>query len=497
VAIVAAIVGTAAALLYARAGLTLTHYDARGHLVVARRVIDSLTPGWQQIGAVWLPLPHALNLLPVQVDSLYRSGASAVLLSVAAFAAAVAAIAWIVRRVTGSSSAAAAAAFVFIANPNVLYLQSTPMTEPLLLALMLMAVALLIAWCDRTPELKLGPTTVGRPRHTVVGLAFALACLTRYEAWPVTACAMMAAVWAQARGGRTWADAVRGVLPLAIYPAAAALGFMIFSRIVVGEWLVAGGFFVPENEALGRPAAAAGQLLVGVRTLGGTLTTVIGLVGLLALAARGLALRERAAALVAVAPVAAGALPWLAYFEGHPYRVRYMVPLLAAQAIGVGAAASRWGRATPAAALLLMTVAGVELAPTYGAVPMAVEAQWDVAHAEARQAVTACLERGYDYTTIMSSMGSLGHYMQALSRSGFDLREFLHEGNGDIWLAALDGPRPYAGWLMIEEQAEGGDMLAGRARENPTFLEGFSRVCEGGGVALYRRTSATNVMNDR
>jgi hypothetical protein len=331
----------------------------------------------------------------------------------------------------------------------------------------------------------------------VVGLAFALACLTRYEAWPVTACAMMAAVWAQARGGRTWADAVRGVLPLAIYPAAAALGFMIFSRIVVGEWLVAGGFFVPENEALGRPAAAAGQLLVGVRTLGGTLTTVIGRVGLLALAARGLALRERAAALVAVAPVAAGALPWLAYFEGHPYRVRYMVPLLAAQAIGVGAAASRWGRATPAAALLLMTVAGVELAPTYGAVPMAVEAQWDVAHAEARQAVTACLERGYDYTTIMSSMGSLGHYMQALSRSGFDLREFLHEGNGDIWLAALDGPRPYAGWLMIEEQAEGGDMLAGRARENPTFLEGFSRVCEGGGVALYRRTSATNVMNDR
>ena len=66
-------------------GLTLSHYDARGHLVVARRIVDSMTPGWQQIGAVWLPLPHLLNALPVQVDAWYRSGASAVAISIACF----------------------------------------------------------------------------------------------------------------------------------------------------------------------------------------------------------------------------------------------------------------------------------------------------------------------------------------------------------------------------------------------------------------------------
>ena len=76
-AIAAAVVvaGTAAAIHYSRAGLSLAHYDARAHLVVARRVFDSLTPGWQQVGAVWLPLPHVLNALPVQVDAWYRSGA--------------------------------------------------------------------------------------------------------------------------------------------------------------------------------------------------------------------------------------------------------------------------------------------------------------------------------------------------------------------------------------------------------------------------------------
>ena len=86
---------------YHRLGLTLSHYDARGHLVVARRIFDSITPGWQQIGAVWLPLPHLLNALPVQVDACYRTGASAVAISIASYAIAAGAIAWIVLMLTG------------------------------------------------------------------------------------------------------------------------------------------------------------------------------------------------------------------------------------------------------------------------------------------------------------------------------------------------------------------------------------------------------------
>jgi hypothetical protein len=87
----------------------------------------------------------------------------------------------------------------------------------------------------------------------------------------------------------------------------------------------------------------------------------------------------------------------------------------------------------------------------------------------------------------MASMGSLAHFMQELSRDGFRIRDFLHEGNGDIWLAALEYPDPHAEWMLIEEQAEGGDMLAIRSRARPSYLAGYARVAEGGGVALYRR----------
>jgi hypothetical protein len=165
-----------------------------------------------------------------------------------------------------------------------------------------------------------------------------------------------------------------------------------------------------------------------------------------------------------------------------------MVPLMAIEAIGAGIAAGivpgRRVRAACAIALLVLT--GYELHPLDASAPMVVEAQWDRPNAAPRAAVTACISRPLGGEKIMASMGSLGHYMQEASRSGLAIRDFLHEGNGDIWLAALERPRPFAAWILIEEKAEGGDMLAHIARERPSFLEGYARVCEGAGLVLYR-----------
>ena len=138
--------GLAAAIYYHRLGLSLAHYDARAHLVVARRVFDSLTPGWQQVGAVWLPLPHLLNALPVQIDWFYRSGFSGMAISIASMAVAAWAIATLIKRATGSIAGGAVAAALLMLNPDVLYLQSTPMTEPLLFGTTFLAIALIAEW---------------------------------------------------------------------------------------------------------------------------------------------------------------------------------------------------------------------------------------------------------------------------------------------------------------------------------------------------------------
>lgn len=476
----AACSGTVAAIRYHRLGLTLTHYDARAHLVVARRIFDSITPGWQQIGAVWLPLPHLLNALPVQIDFFYRTGVSAIALSILSLAVATGAVAWIVASLTDSGAAAVAAATVFVLNPNVLYLQSTPMTEPLLMALTLAAIALLMAWCDGHNRVSSG----------MVGVAFVLACTTRYEAWPVMGAALVAALWARWRQGAPFPEALRAMIGIAIYPATAIVGFIIFSRIVTGSWF-ANDFFVPENTAKGHPYDALKEIAWGLRELSGYGLLIVGAAGGVLLAVLGLASKRRATAILPLALASTAAVSWVAFMDGHPYRIRYMVPLLAAEAVFAGVLVGASKRFRLAAVVGLLLIAAVELRPLDTSAPMVVEAQWDRPNIVARDRVSAYLETNYHGETVMASMGSLGHYMQDLSRSGFRIRDFLHEGNGDIWLNALEQPRPFAGWMLIEEKAEGGDMLAKRAREDPAFLDGFSRVSEAAGVALYRRIPFT------
>jgi hypothetical protein len=69
---------------------------------------------------------------------------------------------------------------------------------------------------------------------------------------------------------------------------------------------------------------------------------------------------------------------------------------------------------------------------------------------------TECLQRSYDGTTIMASMGSLAHYMQELSNAGFDLDDFMHEGSGPIGSSrTTTSRRRLQGWVMMEEAARG------------------------------------------
>jgi len=478
-----AVPGIAAALFYARAGLTLAHFDARAHLVVARRIVDSLMPGWQQIGAVWLPLPHVLNMLPVQVDAWYRTGASATAISIASMAVAAGALASFIVRRTGSVAGAAAGAVLMMANPNVLYLQSTPMTEPLLFGVTLLSIATTADWLDELDQ-------HGSARWHGPSLTLAAACLTRYEAWPICAAIGGLAFVVLMRRGLNAITAGRTVARLAIYPAIAVAIFILNSRWTVGSWFVSSGFFVAENEALGQPLVAWDQVREGLYRLSGVATVwpayAAALVVLVAFARD----RARAPLVLVLALVAAALLPCYAYYQGHPFRIRYSIPLVVACAAITATAIAllpRFAQLAAAAAVVAVTVWHVS--PLDQRAPIVVESQRDAANAIGRRAVTAYLAAHWDGRPIMMSMGSLAHYMHDLSRQRFAIHDFLHEGNGEVWESAFEyGPRAYVRWVAIEESAEGGDALFQRARDDQRFLRGFDRVAEGGGVALYRAT---------
>jgi hypothetical protein len=477
--LVALAIGFLAAAAYWAQDLTLSHYDAKAHLVVARRIIDSQQPGWMQIGAVWLPLPHLLNLLPVQVDWLYRTGGSAVLLSIGGFVLAAASLWWLVARATGSCSAAWAGFAVFAAHPDVLYLQATPMTEALLMGLCLFGVAQTWRWVEAG----------GGGRVWPIGGTFALACLTRYEAWPITAAALVLAA-----GVLRWrglpADAVgRRVGVMAAVPLAAIVAFLCLSQATVGAWLVTGGFHELDPALHRRPFAGVLAVAHGAAVVNGYVTVLLGVLGLVVLL-RSLARRPASTPLLIVLALAASAaLPLYAFWNGHPVRIRYMVPLtmVVAAVIGLGVGLLPRGRRIAAAVVLL--VALVETPPLSGRSPMVLEAQWDRPRTLERRHVTACLRDHYDGAAILASMGSLAHYMQETAPAGFALRVFIHEGLGQLWADSVRRPGHHAGWVLIAEQSTVRDRLARLKQQDPGFPAGFERFCEGGGVTLYRRVA--------
>jgi hypothetical protein len=272
-----------------------------------------------------------------------------------------------------------------------------------------------------------------------------------------------------------------------MYPALAGLSFLVLSRATVGEWFVNSGFFVADNVAMHRPVRALVSVWWGVHELTSYPLAILGVLGLLLLVARAVRSRELASWVPAIALAGAAALPWYAFYSGHPFRIRYMIPLIPVVGLGVGYAIGFAGRARPIVAVLALAALVAGPNPLDASAPMVLEAQWDRDHRAGRAQVAGYLRRYWDGEPIMASMGSLAHFMQELSQEGYRIRDFLHEGNGDIWLAALEYPDPHVEWVLIEELAEGGDVLAVRARERPRFLAGYLRVAEGGGVVLYRR----------
>lgn len=478
-AAIAMAAGVAAWLFYLRAGLVLSHYDAKAHLVVARRIIDSITPGWQQVGGVWLPLPHLVHAIPTQIDALYRTGAFASLLSIVCFGITTYATTRLVLLVTGSPLGAAVSAALLVLNPNLLYLHVTPMTEPLLIA----SAALIVLWLYEWVPLNEDAVPAR------LGWVLFVAAWSRYEAWAVIGAALAAALYGSARIGASRGALIRRAWRLAVWPATAVVLFLVISRVTIGAWFVSGGFYVPDPLYHGQTARSLLAVWWGTHQLSTRTTELIAVATAVLFTWRGLATRADAPLLVPIALFASAALPAYAFHEGHPFRIRYMIPLLPACALFGGMAVGVMRlHSSIVMAGLLTGITLLQSPPWRQNAPMLLEAQWDRPASEGRRRVTACLAAQYRDDKILASMGSLAHYMQELSHADLTIDDFVHEGNGPIWeLAVETGPRPHTGWMLVEEQAEGGDVLARRIRENPGFAEGMQLICEGGGVALYRR----------
>jgi len=158
---------------YLNNGLGLAYNDARSHLDIGRRVVEGLKPGLAQLGSVWLPLPHMLMVPTIWNDFMWHSGLAGAIISMISFVATGVAIYMFLKTLGVGLLGRFFAVVVFITNLNILYLQSTAMTELLLLATMTVGSYYLMLWAKTDKYMYLIKSAI----------FIFLSTLTRYDGW--------------------------------------------------------------------------------------------------------------------------------------------------------------------------------------------------------------------------------------------------------------------------------------------------------------------------
>lgn len=154
-------------------GLGLAYNDARSHLDIGRRVVEGLKPGIAQLGSVWLPLPHILMIPTIWNDFMWHSGLSGALVSMLSFVFSGFLIYSFLKELEVGILGRIIGVAIFAVNLNILYLQSTAMTELLLVVTSTASAYYLMLWSKKDKTLDLIKS----------GFWVALASLTRYDGW--------------------------------------------------------------------------------------------------------------------------------------------------------------------------------------------------------------------------------------------------------------------------------------------------------------------------
>ena len=222
-----------AALLAYRTGSNTWYADSLSHLTIARRIFDSQVPGFQQLGTVWLPLPHLLLIPFVASRWMWSSGVGASLLGAGCAAATATAVYRIAARLGFGRAGRLVAVLVLWTNVSYLYICTTALTEPVLIAAFACTIAGLVHWATATRPMSGGELAV------FAGLPAMVAMLSRYEGWVlvISMVIYIAAVEYRRVRGQTphpW----RFVTLRRVLPALAAPAFGILCPFVgVGWWL--------------------------------------------------------------------------------------------------------------------------------------------------------------------------------------------------------------------------------------------------------------------
>jgi hypothetical protein len=503
IALIAVILAfVALALCYSR-GYLLLYGDAVAHLGIARRIFDSRNPGFSQLGGVWLPLPHLLILPFVQKMEWWQNGLAGAWPSLLCFIASVVGIYRLARRMMTPRWAFAATAF-YALNPNLLYLSTTAMTEPLFLAELIWMTLFTMECAVAIREAR--HSLVSR-RLIYIALLIVAAVFTRYDGWILGAAAWCIVTWCLARNPAVWRKVAPSFIAFTLLAVAAPLSWLAYNQHFYHDPLdfMRGPYSASAIEKKTSPPGShhyrgwhnpGWALLFFTRTAQvdasvwetGFAVMIAALAGLI------LAIRRRIAlpSLLLWLPlpfyvyaIAYGSVPiFIPQLWPHSYyNARYGMELLPALAVSMFLAIEwverRWSQSQPLKARFLQPIALLlvvlnTLTMMYF-IPLVLKE--GMVNARTRMLLETSVARVLkSFPPGVPILMYNSDHIGAIQDAGMPLKQTVNEGDYDSWKAALADPADHAAYVIAIK----GDPVSKAVDANPQGLTELSILCSTG-----------------
>ena len=513
VAIFGAMVAAAASAVTVSRHINMDYGDAMAHLTIARRIIDSKSAGFRQLGTVWLPAPHLLLMPFVQNTWLWHTGIAACIVGVGSMAVSTASIYRICARVGIGRNGRVVALVIFLANPSLLYAYTTALTEPVLIASMLACIAGLAGWALSERRLSGGELAV------FAGIPAGVSVLTRYEGWALVVSGTIFVAIASLRRGDSWGRSIQFCISFAAVPVVAIGWWFAYNLATYGnpfEFLTgpysAQAFaadFISQGTLTTKGNAGLSVWVLGWAVIesSGLFPIVLGLVGLVAMtiywgiSTRALVIWLAVTSLAFLIVTLVGGQSIMVNDHSLPtgwYNSRYALSVSPAFALGgawiVNAIPARSWRGLAMA----LCIAGV-----------AAQCLWWSQDLNRRSAVLAeahqghglqlkvketsrWLGRNYDGGSIL--MDESAPDLAVAPIIGVPLSDVFNRSSGPLFAKACANPSRYAKWVLMHRAdvrfvatKAGIDRVSKALLGDPQFLAQYRLVHANGNFGVYER----------
>jgi Dolichyl-phosphate-mannose-protein mannosyltransferase len=484
-------------------GYILMYGDAVAHLAIARRILDSRNPGLSQLGGVWLPLPHLLMVPLAQKMEWWQNGLAGAWPSMLCYIASVAGVYRLARRMMTPRWSFVATAFYGL-NPNLLYLSTTAMTEPLFLAELVWITLITMEGVD---AIRAGRTSTASRRLLLAGVLILAAVYTRYDGWILGAAAWCVLAWTLWRHWETGRKIVPSFVTFTMLTVAGPLSWLWYNQHFMHDPLdfIRGPYSAAAIEKKTSPPGSkhyrgwhnpGWALLFYTRTAQvdaawwetGFVMLAVALGGLIA------AVRKRVAlsSLLLWMPlpfyvysVAYGSVPiFIPQLYPHSfYNSRYGMEMLPALAIffalALGLAYGRLKESQPLAARFFSPVM-LALA-ALNSIGMMYHTPLVLKEAMVNSTTRMAFERSLAEQLRAMPPGvpilmSIDDHVGALQVAGISLHQTLNDSDYDSWTAALKAPADHAAVVI----AMAGDPVSKAVAEHPEGLTEMTVLCTTG-----------------